>query len=220
MVFTDSPYNVSYQDNESIESLKARNRRTDGLVVGNDAMTDDEFDKFLISFLSEFPLINGGSFYLCAPAGRSETQFRIALSCVSGLTLRECIVWVKDIFVFGRQDYHWRHESILYGWKDGAAHYFVDDHTQNTVWSFDRPRISKEHPTMKPVELPYKAISNSSKNNESVFDGFSGSGTTGIACENLGRRARMIEIDPSYCAVTLQRMADAFPGISIERVSA
>lgn len=210
MVFTDSPYNVSYQDNESVDSLKARNRRTDGLVVRNDSMTEKEFDNFLFLFLSELPLCNGGSFYLCAPPGRTETQFRNAIECVSGIELRECIVWVKDIFVFGRQDYHWRHESILYGWKNGAAHYFIDDHTQDTVWEFERPRNSKEHPTMKPVELPNKAIANSSLPGEVVFDGFGGSGTTMVVCNNLGRVCRMIELDPAYVAVALQRFQDAF----------
>ena len=212
MVFTDPPYNVAYQDNESIESLKARNRRTDGLVVSNDSMTDDEFDEFLVAFLDELPLIEGGAFYLCAPPGRPETQFRNALECVSGLTLRECIVWVKDVFVFGRQDYHWRHESILYGWKDGAAHYFVDDHTQDTVWEIDRPRVSKGHPTMKPVELPEKAIRNSSRDGAVVFDGFLGSGTTLIACERLGRKCRAVEISPAYVAVAIQRWVDVTGG--------
>jgi DNA modification methylase len=220
MVFTDPPYNVAYQDNESIESLKARNRRTDGLTVSNDSMTDSEFDSFLIAFMELFPIDAGGSFYLCAPPGRPETQFRNAIDCISGLTLRECIVWVKDVFVFGRQDYHWRHESILYGWRDGAAHYFVDDHTQDTVWEFDRPHDSKEHPTMKPLELPVKAISNSSRRDEVVFDCFAGSGTTIVACQNLQRKCRAIEISPNYCAVILERMATAFPDIVIERIEA
>ena len=208
MVFTDPPYNVSYQDNESIESLKARNRRTDGLVVSNDSMTDDEFDAFLIAFLSVLPLKNGGAYYLCAPPGRPETQFRIALNSVSGLQLRECIVWIKDVFVFGRQDYHWRHESILYGWKDGAAHYFIDDRKQDTVWEYERPKVSKDHPTMKPVELPNKAIGNSSKSGEVIFDPFLGSGTTLIACERLHRKCRAIEISPAYVAVAIQRWAN------------
>ena len=207
MVFTDPPYNVAYQDNESIESLKKRNRRTDGLVVSNDSMSDEEFDNFLFLVLSEFPLREGGAFYLCAPPGRTETQFRNALERVSGLTLRQCIVWVKDVFVFGRQDYHWRHESILYGWKDGASHYFVDDHTQDTVWEIERPRSSKEHPTMKPIALAVKAISNSSKTSDTVFDGFNGSGTTLVACEQTGRIGRGMEIEPKYCSVTLERLS-------------
>lgn len=205
MVFTDPPYNVAYQSNETIESLKARNRRTDGLVVENDAMSDGEFDAFLDAFLKQMPLRDGGAYYLCAPPGRTETQFRNALDRVSGLALRECIVWVKDQFVFGRQDYHWRHESILYGWKEGASHYFVDDRTQDTVWEIPRPRTSEFHPTMKPVELPIKAISNSSKHGEIVYEPFSGSGTTIIACQNLSRKCRAVELSPAYVAVALER---------------
>ncbi len=208
LIFTDPPYNVSYQNNESIESLKARNRRTDGAVISNDAMSDEQFDVFLDSFLNHWPLRDGGAYYVCAPAGRTETQFRFALHRVSGLEIRQCIVWVKDVFVFGRQDYHWRHESILYGWREGAAHYFVDDHTQDTDWNIDRPSVSPDHPTTKPVELSVRAIKNSSKTDELVFDGFLGSGTTLIACENLQRRCFAMEIDPGYVAVTLQRWAD------------
>jgi DNA modification methylase len=109
----------------------------------------------------------------------------------------------------GRQDYHWRHESILYGWKEGAAHYFIDDRTQDTVWNVDRPKSSREHPTTKPVAIPVKAITNNTRIGDVVFDGFLGSGTTLIACEQLGRRCRAIEISPGYVAVALQRWADA-----------
>ncbi len=205
LVFEDPPYNVSYQDNESIESLKARNRRTDGKIIANDAMTDPDFDNFLDRILAALPLAIGGSYYLCAPPGHPETQFRNALNRVSGCELRQCIVWVKDRFVFGRQDYHWRHESILYGWKEGAAHYFIDDHTQDTVWEIERPTASPDHPTQKPIELPERAIRNSSRTNDIVFDGFLGSGTTIIAAQRTGRRCYGCEIEPKYCDVILRR---------------
>jgi DNA modification methylase len=218
MTFTDPPYNVAYQDNESIESLKKRNRRTDGLVVSNDSMSDAEFNKFLFSFLFEMPIDAGGSFYLCSPAGNTETEFRNSINSVSGLMMKQCIVWIKDQFVFGRQDYHWRHESILYGWKEGAAHYFVDDHTQDTVWEINRPRISKEHPTMKPVELVEKGVRNSSIKDAIVYDPFGGSGTTLIACHNLGRVCRMLEISSNYSAVILERFHTAFPDEEIRLI--
>ena len=208
MVFTDPPYNVAYQDNESAESLRARNRRRDGLVVPGDAMTDEQFEDFLRDFLSLWPLEKGGAFYLCAPPGRTETQFRNALACIGDLTLRQCIVWVKDRFVFGRQDYHWRHESILYGWRDGAPHYFIDDHTQDTVWEIERPTTSEQHPTMKPVELGARAIRNSSVVGTMAFDGFLGSGTTVIAAEQTGRLCYGCDVEPKYIAVTLERMQD------------
>lgn len=204
-MFTDPPYNVGYQDNESIESLKKRNRRTDGLTVANDAMSDEDFAAFLDLSLANSALPKGGVFYLCAPPGHTETLFRNILNNVSGWSLKQCIVWVKDRFVFGRQDYHYRHESILYGWIEGAAHYFLDDRTQDTVWEFDRPRVSEFHPTMKPVGLPEKAIENNSHINGIIYEPFCGSGTTIIAAHNLNRRARAIEIDPGYVAVSLER---------------
>lgn len=215
LAFEDPPYNVSYQDNESIESLKARNRRTDGKVVANDSMTNAEFDRFLDAHLSVLPLCDGGVYYLCAPPGRPETQFRNALDRVSGLQLRQCIVWVKGQFVFGRQDYHWRHESILYGWREGAAHYFIDDRTQDTVWEIERPAASPDHPTQKPIELPMRALRNSSKPDDIVFDGFIGSGTTLIAAHRLGRRCYGIELSPIYASVCLAR-AEA-EGLSVAR---
>jgi DNA modification methylase len=215
LVFEDPPYNVAYQDNESIESLKARNRRTDGKIVANDAMSDADFDGFLDRVLAALPLGAGGVYYLCAPAGRTETQFRNALDRTDDMPLRQCIVWLKDRFVFGRQDYHWRHESILYGWKDGAAHYFVDDRTQDTVWEIERPTASPDHPTQKPVGLPERAIGNSSRSGEIVFDGFLGSGTTLIAAHRTGRRCYGMEIEPRYADVILRR-AEA-EGLAVEK---
>lgn len=205
MVFTDMPYNVCYQDNESIESLKKRNRRTDGKVIKNDSLSENEFIKLLSDALRLLPLKLGGSFYLMAPAEPSETIFRNAINDTSDLKLKQCIVWVKDVFVFGRQDYHYRHESILYGWIEGRAHYFIKDRTQDTCWEIKRPRSSKEHPTMKPVEIGCRAIHNSSKKNEIIWDGFLGSGSTLIACEKLNRRCFGMEIDPIYCDVSVKR---------------
>lgn len=218
MVFTDPPYNVSIVG--GTHDPRSPNFQ-DGNSIENDSMSDSEFDEFLVSFMSAFPLRNGGVFYLCAPPGRTETQFRNALNSVSGLGLRECIVWVKNTAVFGRQDYHWRHESILYGWKEGAAHYFAENRTdKNTVWEIDRPVNSDEHPTMKPLELPIRAIENSSKKDWIIFDGFVGSGTTLVACEHLSRRGRGIEISPAYCSVVLERMITAFPALPVTRYPA
>jgi DNA modification methylase len=123
----------------------------------------------------------------------------------AGFKPAEIIVWVKDQFAFGRQDYHWRHEPIIYGWKEGAAHYFIDDHTQDTVWQIDRPKQSESHPTMKPVELCEKAIRNSSRVNQVIADLFGGSGSTLIACEKLNRKCYMMEIDEHYCDVIIER---------------
>lgn len=153
------------------------------------------------------------------------------------LTMKQAIIWVKNHFVFGRQDYHWQHEPCLYGWKEGAAHYFIDDRTYTTVIEDSRPDINKMskaemqallediysdkvsttvlhekkpsaselHPTMKPVPLIARLIKNSSRPGETVLDTFGGSGTTLVACEQLGRRCQMMELDPHYADVIIDR---------------
>jgi site-specific DNA-methyltransferase (adenine-specific) len=132
---------------------------------------------------------------------------------------RQTLVWVKDVFVLGRSDYHYRHEPIFYGWKQGAAHYFVDDRTQDTIWEIPRPRRSTEHPTMKPVALVERAIRNSSKAGEIVLEPFGGSGTTLLATEATKRRCRCIELDPRYCDVIVNRW-EAFSGKRAELLTA
>jgi DNA modification methylase len=119
------------------------------------------------------------------------------------------LLWIKDQFVFGRGDYHSQSEPILYGWKDGAAHHPVHDRSQSNVWNFPRPKSAEGHPTMKPVELIVKGLKNSSKAKQISYEPFSGSGTTIIACEQLGRKCRAIEISPAYVAVAIQRWVDA-----------
>ena len=127
------------------------------------------------------------------------------------------VQWVKDQLVMGRGDYHSQSEPMLYGWKDGAPHHRVEDRTQSNVWNFPRPKTAEGHPTIKPTGLFERAISNSSDQNTTIYDPFLGSGTTMVACQNLNRKCRGIEISPDYCAVILQRMTDAFPGIEIRR---
>jgi DNA modification methylase len=207
LVVTDPPYNVSIFG--GTHDPRDKKNYGKGPKIKNDNMSDEDFDEFLLNvFLGiDNVLEMGGVYYVCAPAGRAETQFRNALEKV--FKLRECLVWVKQQFVFGRQDYHWRHESILYGWKSGSAHYFCNDKTQDNVWEFNRPmRSEKEHPTQKPIELFARMISNSSRTNDLIYDPFLGSGTTLIACHNLNRQCRGIELDPGYAAVTLQCFLD------------
>ena len=127
-------------------------------------------------------------------------------ACVAaGWTVRQVLVWVKNSLVLGRQDYHWRHESCLYGWLDGAAHYWGSDRRQTTVLEFDRPTRSDIHPTMKPVRLFDYQIRNSCREGGTVLDIFGGSGTTLVACEQNGRVCRMMEIDPRYCDAIIRR---------------
>ncbi len=132
--------------------------------------------------------------------------------------LSQVLIWVKNSMVLGHGDYHYQHEPILYGWKKGANHIFYGDRKQVSTWFVNRPTASKDHPTMKPVDVPIIAIKNSSKTDDIVLDPFLGSGTTMIACENLGRKCRGMEIDPGYVAVILQRYKDTFPGKEIRLI--
>jgi DNA modification methylase len=195
IIFTDPPYNVDYEG-------------TAGKIM-NDKMEDGTFYKFLFSaFQNMFEAIKeGGSIYVCH-ADTEGLNFRNAFK-QAGFKLSECLVWVKNALVLGRQDYHWRHEPILYGWKEGSAHYFIDDRTQDTVLEYDKPRRSDEHPTMKPLELVGKCIANSSKKGDKVLDLFGGSGSTLIASDAIDRICFMMELDPKYCDVIVKRYLKA-----------
>ena len=105
----------------------------------------------------------------------------------------------------GRQDYQWQHEPILYGWKEGAAHYFINDRSQSTLLEFDKPNKNEEHPTMKPIDLLVQLIKNSSKENQLIVDLFGGSGSTLIAAEQTSRICYTMELDPKYCDVIIRR---------------
>jgi site-specific DNA-methyltransferase (adenine-specific) len=122
-----------------------------------------------------------------------------------GWQVRQYLIWNKNILVLGRQDYHWKHEPCIYGWKDGAAHYWGGDRSQTTVLDFNKPSRNGEHPTMKPVELFEYQIQNSSQRGDKVLDLFGGSGTTLIACEQTHRQAFLMELDPKYCDVIVKR---------------
>ncbi len=205
LVWTDPPYGVGYQDNESIESLRARNRRTDGKVVQNDSLTEKDTEILITLALgnAEKSSVPGGACYVACPAGTLLPYFISAFNA-SGFGFRHSLVWVKDQFVFGRADYHYRHEIILYGWKKGT-HYFVDNRTHSSVFEVERPRTSDDHPTMKPVELISQMVENSSRHGENVYDPFLGSGTTLIAAERTGRKCYGMEISERYCDVILRR---------------
>ena len=211
---TDPPYGVGYVEKaRDMHKLGyGHSRARLARLIENDARTETDADigKLLSVVLTLWwtdYVKPGGVFYLCCPPGNPETTFR---NVISGFCqIRQCIVWIKNNFVIGRQDYHWRHESILYGWINGAGHYFKEDRTQDTVWEESRDSIAKVHPTMKPVSVLRRMIDNSSRIEETVVDPFLGSGTTLIACEQLGRRCRGVEIEPKYCAVALERWSVA-----------
>lgn len=206
MVFTDPPYGVAVNQGTKAD-LKARNRRTDGLTVENDALAGGDLKAFLLLVFKSYSdnIKSGAVLYVChAESLGMDVIFRTAFA-ESGFKPAEIIIWVKDQFAFGRQDYHWRHEPIIYGWKEGGAHKFLGEKNQSTVWEFPRPKVSKEHPTMKPVALVAKGISNSSKGDDIVMDLFLGSGTTLIASEELNRTCYGMELSPNYADVVIAR---------------
>ena len=209
LLITDPPYNVDMTaKNEMLQ--KAGKARKDESTFGiqNDKMSNDDFRQFLRDVYStaNSAMRDGAVFYIWH-ADSEGYNFRGACIDVDW-KIRQCLVWVKSVFAIGRSDYHWKHEPCLYGWKDGAAHYWGSDRTQTTVLNFNRPSRSTEHPTMKPLELFEYQIGNSSKPNDVVLDLFGGSGTTAIACERLSRKARLMELDPKYCDVIVKRWED------------
>jgi DNA modification methylase len=139
-----------------------------------------------------------------APAGPGQLAFLLAIDD-AGLTVHQILVWVKDRFVLGHSDYHYRHEPIIYGWREGGRHLFRGDRTQDSVWEIARPARSEQHPTIKPIELVERAIRNSSMPGEAVYDPFAGSGTALVAAERLGRHCYAMEIDPRYAQVAIER---------------
>ena len=193
-ILTGPPYNVDYEG-----------KTQDALKIANDSMNDNEFYTFLeTSFKNLYESIKeGGSIYVFH-ADTEGLNFRNAF-IKAGFKLAQCLIWVKNTFVMGRQDYQWRHEPILYGWKEGAAHHFINDRTQSTILEFDKPSRNAEHPTMKPIDLLVKLIKNSSKENNIILDLFGGSGSTLIAAEQTKRTCYMMELDPKYCDVIVKR---------------
>lgn len=200
MIFTDPPWNVAI----GLDS-NPRHRQRDGLQ--NDNMTDSDYFAFVSAFVSA---CDGdvycvlASEYLDVLAQEMRRQ---------GFHWSAYVIWVKDIFVLGRSKYHRRYEPIWYGWHSDNKSTFCDRRDLDDVWEIKRPRISEEHPTMKPLELVGRAIENSSKSGDIIFEPFCGSGTDILACESLSRKCRAIEISPTYVAVSIQRWIDATGGV-------
>jgi site-specific DNA-methyltransferase (adenine-specific) len=226
LLLTDPPYNVDYEG-----------KTKDKLKIENDKKDDATFFDFLSdSFSNAAEALKPGGVWYIFHADSEGENFRRAVRENLG-KVRQCLIWNKNTIVLGRQDYQWKHEPCLYGWKEGAAHYFVDDRAQATVYedegidpkklkkdeaikllqdilsekrsttviNEDKPARSVEHPTMKPVKLLAKLIRNSTRPNEKVFDPFGGSGSTLIACEQLGRKCYTMELSPKYCDVIIKR---------------
>lgn len=208
LVWTDPPYGVNVVGLSGTgHSRQSANRadNVEGKRIANDAIDEGALRELLENALGlavEFSH-EGGAFYVASPPGPIMHVFGAVLRELR--LWRHTLVWVKDSFVLGRSDYHYRHESIFYGWKPGAAHFFVDDRTQDTVFEVPRPKSNPDHPTMKPVELVQRHIENSSRVDDVVVDPFGGSGSTLIACAQAQRRARLIELDPKYADVIRRR---------------
>ena len=194
LLLTDPPYNINYQG-----------ATEEKLTIQNDSMGDEEFREFLTNAFScaDSVMKPGASFYIWH-AESEGYNFRGSLRDV-GWQVRQCIIWNKSQMTLGRQDYQWKHEPCLYGWTEGGSHSWYSDRKQTTVLNFDKPLRNGEHPTMKPVELFAYLIENSSKKGDAVLDLFGGSGTTLIACEQLGRNAFIMELDERYCDVIINR---------------
>ncbi len=194
MLLTDPPYNVGYEG-----------KTAEKLTITNDQMDPAEYRKFLSSAFTAAGqhLKPGGAFYLWHA---DVTALPVRLACAdAGLSVRQCLVWVKSVLVPGRQDYQWKHEPCLYGWADGAAHTWLSDRAQTTVLEFDKPARSADHPTTKPVELFAYLMGNSCKPGGVILDPFAGSGTALIACQQTGRTACLLELDPRYVDVVIHR---------------
>jgi len=197
LILTDPPYNVDYEGGT-------------GLKIQNDKMQDEQFLHFLLeAFKRMHEFSKPGAAAYVFHADSEGYNFRSAFKS-AGYTLRQCLIWVKNQLVMGRQDYQWKHEPILYGWKDGASHAWYADRKQTTLVEFDRPQKNPDHPTMKPVGLCGYFIKNSSKEGDIVLDSFGGSGSTLIACEQMNRVCYTCELDPKYCDVIVKRSIEQF----------
>lgn len=207
LVITDPPYNVAYKGGTK-----------DKLTIKNDDLSNDEFENLLRDFYANaFVSMKEGAGIYVFHADSEGEKFRRYFR-ESNLKLTQCLIWLKNSLVLGRQDYQWQHEPVLfggkeytdhdpvlYGWKEGEKHRWYNNRKQTTLLKFDRPQRNAEHPTMKPIPLIGYLINNSSKPEDLIFDFFMGSGSTLIAAEQLNRRCFGCELDPKYCDVIVDR---------------
>lgn len=202
LILTDPPYGVNHIG--GTKDPRRPTHRTGGVVTNDNLGEEGTYNLVHSSLdLQSDNSKKGAVAYIASPPGTLLPYFIKAMG--TNFIFRHSLAWVKNAFVFGGCDYHYRHEMILYGWKDDGAHYFTEDRKQDSVFEFDRGDKQIAHPTSKPLGLFGKLISNSSKANEIVSDPFLGSGTTLIACEQLNRTCYGIEIEPKYCQVIIDR---------------
>lgn len=198
VIVTDPPYNVDVEE-------------TAGKIM-NDNMADQDFYKFLLAAYTRMHenLADDGSIYVFH-ADTEGLNFRKAFKD-AGFYLSGCCIWKKNALVLGRSPYQWQHEPCLFGWKANGKHEWYSDRKQTTIWEYDRPKASKDHPTMKPVQLMAYPIRNSSMTNGIVLDPFLGSGSTLVACEETDRVCRGVELDPKFVDVIVKRFIELKDG--------
>ncbi len=245
IMVTDPPYNVDYG---SAVMGKHESQTRQGSLIANDNLSDDEFYQFLLAFYkaAEKGLKKGAAVYVFHST-KETVNFTKAMEN-AGLKCAQTLVWYKNHFTLGRQDYQWIHEPILYGWKEGAGHYFIDDRSlptvneelrlnlrkmskvelvelvekildlPSTVIKDNKPSKSPDHPTMKPITLCAKLIYNSSHEGDTVYEPFGGSGSTLIASEQLNRKCCAIELEPKYCDVIVRRYKELCPEVEIKHI--
>lgn len=191
LVLTDPPYGVDVEETAG--------------KIQNDNLPDEQFHDFLLSAFRcmNANLADDGSIYVWH-ADTKGLIFRKAYE-EAGFYLSGCCIWKKNALVLGRSPYQWIHEPCLFGWKQKGRHQWYSDRKQTTVWEYDKPRSSKDHPTMKPVNLMSYPIKNSTMTNGIVLDPFLGSGSTLIACCETDRVCRGIELDPKFVDVIVRR---------------
>ena len=249
LFLTDPPYNIDYEYKQNnLARFRANKRVLSGNAsIDNDAMGTDDFYNFLMEvfFCADKVMHEGAAFYIWH-ADLNGHLFREAV-LETGWNLKEILIWVKNNFTLSRQDYHYRHEPCIYGWKKGAGHYFIDKRNQqtvfddkidvkklskqemrdlieqllykheNTVLYEDKPMFNDIHPTMKPIKLMARLVANSSKPGWKVLDLFGGSGSTMMACEQLGRNCYSMEVAPKYVSAMLKRW-HTFTGEQVYRL--
>ena len=199
LCFCDPPYNVDYAGGSGAEKAGKARR------IKNDAL-GDAFGQFLYDACVLINAHTDGAVYICMSS--SELQTLQSAFKSAGGHWSTFIIWAKDRFTLGRADYQRQYEPILYGWPEGVKRHWCGDRNQGDVWEIARPHKNDLHPTMKPVALVERAIRNSSRKGDLVFDPFGGSGTTLIAAEKTGRHASLIELDPKYVDVIVRRWQD------------
>ena len=217
MVVTDPPYNVEIVGGNHSESPTERKKKGN-LTIKNDKMESEDFYNFLLqAFNNLYTFMKDGASFYVWYASREVVNFSLALGGAD-LSVKQELVWNKNSLVMGRQDYQWKHEPCLYGWKETASHNWYGDRKQTTIIDCERPSRSDLHPTMKPIKLFDLQIKNSSKKDDIVLDLFGGSGTTLMACEQNGRRAYLMEFDPRYVDVIINRWEE-YTGQKAEKIN-